>query len=125
MQRPFSVNTLRGCKPAGFTISYASTETDQIAVLASLLGIGLIWLGIVAIASRRLRLSRVHILASIGLGVAAQMVTLGYLGTSPLPASGLALAVAVGLAIWWAVGRFSAWRAARRTGLPAVEPESP
>lgn len=112
-------------EPAAFSIRYAAAGTDQLALLASLVGIGLLWLGIVAIGSRRFRLTRLQIVASIGLGVAVLVVTLGYLGTSPVPASGLALASAVVLAIWWGVGRLRAWRRGRRMEPPAIEPESP
>ncbi len=107
---------------AGFSLRYVSAGINIAGLLVSALGAGLLWLGIVAIGSRKVRLPRRGVVALLGLGAATLLVTLGYLGTSPLPASALALVLALALGIWWIVARLKAWRAARGAAtLPAVE----
>jgi glycerol uptake facilitator-like aquaporin len=95
---------------AAFTIRYASAGADQLALLASLVGTILLWIGIVAIGSRRLRLSRNATVATLVLGIAVLVASIGYLGTTPIPASSLALAIALGLLVWWSGGRLNLWR---------------
>ncbi len=98
---------------AAFTIHYASKDANSIGLLISAAGVVLLWIGIIAIGHRRIRLPRNAIIASIGAGVILLVATIGYLGTSPVPASGLALAIALVLAAWWVVARLRAWRATR------------
>jgi hypothetical protein len=108
---------------AAFTIRYASAGADQLALLASLVGTILLWIGIVAIGSRRLRLSRNATVATLVLGIAVLVASIGYLGTTPIPASSLALVIALGLLVWWGVGRVNLWRQNRATAAdgPAEE----
>lgn len=54
--------------------------------------------------------------AAIASGAALLVASIGYFGTSPIPASGMALAIAVLLAAWWGVERLRDWRAGRPAG---------
>jgi hypothetical protein len=101
---------------AEFSLRYVSSQANYLAVLASALGVALLWLGIVALAGRGPRLPRPAIIALIVLGAAVLVVTLGFLGTSPLPASALSLVVALLLALWAALARFRSWRLSRLPG---------
>jgi hypothetical protein len=103
--------------PAAFSIRYASADANVLALVGSLAGTALLWLGIAAIGSGRIRLSRSAIIASLTVGLALLLVSIGYLGTTPVPASGLALVVALILAAWWSLGRWRTWRQG-----PAGEP---
>ena len=101
---------------AAFSIRYVSGGIDKTALFASAAGAILLWIGIVAIGGRRLRLSRGMTVAAIASGAALLVASIGYLGTSPIPASGLALAIAVLLAAWSGVERLRDWRAGRAAG---------
>jgi len=98
---------------AAFSIRYVSGGIDKAALFASAAGAILLWIGIVAIGGRRLRLSRGMTVAAIASGAALLVASIGYFGTSPIPASGMALAIAVLLAAWSGVERLRDWRAAR------------
>ena len=101
---------------AGFSIGYVSADANRIGLLASAVGTVLLWFGIVAIASRRIALSRNGTIASIAVGVILLVVTIGYMDTSPVLASALALATAALLGAWQGVLRWRAWRHARSIG---------
>jgi hypothetical protein len=98
---------------AAFSIRYVSGGIDKTALFASAAGAILLWIGIVAIGGRRLRLSRGMTVAAIASGTALLVASIGYFGTSPIPASGMALAIAVLLAAWSGVERLRGWRAGR------------
>ena len=93
-----------------FSISYLSAETDHLSLLLSGLGAILVWIGIAVLASRRFRLGRRAAAALILGGLTLLIATLGYLGTSPLPASVLSLLIAILLALWAGLQQ---WRARR------------
>lgn len=95
---------------AAFAIRYVSSGANYLSVLLSALGAVLLWVGIIALAGRRPRLARPGAVACLVVGLALLIATLGYLGTSPLPASGLALAIAALLAAWTAARQWRRWR---------------
>ena len=99
---------------AAFKIRYLSSDANVIGLAVSAAGTLLLWLGLVALASKRVRLPRVLALISLGLGLAILIAALGLLGTSPLVASALSLVIAAGLALWAGIGQLRAWRARRR-----------
>lgn len=96
---------------AGFSIRYLSAEANQAGLLASGLGVLLIWLGIAAIASRRVLLPRGIAVASLVAGLAILIGTIGYLGTSPIVASAVALVVPFLWGLWWTISKLCLWRA--------------
>jgi hypothetical protein len=98
---------------AAFSLHYVSARGNQLGLFASAAGTLLLWLGIAGLASSRIRLPRPAILASVVLGVAVLVGTIGFLGTSPVVASVLSLVIAVLLALWAAVHRWRDWRRGR------------
>jgi hypothetical protein len=103
---------------AGFEVRYLAAGVDDIGLAMSVLAVVLLWIGIAGLAGRGTRLPTVVVVPCTLSGLALLALTVGYLETSPLLASGLALAIAVILALAWAV-RF--WRTRRiATGGPAV-----
>ena len=101
---------------AGFSIRYLSAPASWAGLLASALGTLLIWLGILAVASPRVGLTRNLTAGVIASGVALLVATIGYLGTSPVLASGLALIIALVLALGWSIRRWRGWRAVKAAG---------
>jgi len=104
----------KSSEEAGFALRYVSARGDRLALAASALGALLLWLAIAALLSDRLRLPRPAIVALVGLGAALLAGPIGFLGTSPVLASVLSLAIAALLAAWTALRRWNAWRQARR-----------
>ncbi len=98
---------------AEFTVRYASAGANKIGLGASLLGMALLWVGIIALAGRWLPLPRSGVVGALGGGVTLLIATIGYLGTSPVPASILAVLTAVGFGGWALFSRFRAWRLGR------------
>jgi hypothetical protein len=90
-------------KDAGFSIRYVSSGANDLSLLLSTLGTVLLWAGIIGLASRRVPLGRRGAVPLVIAGVLLLIATVGYLGTSPVLASILALAIAAVLAIWAAV----------------------
>jgi hypothetical protein len=98
---------------ATFSLAYASAEGNRLGLALSLLGVVLLWLAIVAIGSRRVRMPRNAALGVLVAGVGMLLAAIGYLGASPAPAAILALIIAAGLGIRLAVQRLLEWRAVR------------
>jgi hypothetical protein len=98
---------------AGYAIRYVSSEVNLVGVLLSALGVVLLWVAVVALASGRIPLRRQGALAVVIVGVALLVGAIGYLGTSPVPASALAILIAVMLGLWVVLQRILAWRRAR------------
>jgi hypothetical protein len=98
---------------AAFSLHYVSERGNQIGLFASAAGTLLLWLGIAGLASSRIRLPRPAIIASVVLGGAVLVGTIGFLGTSPVIASALSLVLAVVLALWAAIHRLRDWRQSR------------
>ena len=92
---------------AEFTIRYVSEDANSVGLALSAAGAVLLWIGVVAIGGRRLRLNRAATIACVASGAALVALSIGYLGADPLLASGVALLIAVALAAWWGVER---WR---------------
>jgi hypothetical protein len=103
----------QSAQEAAFSVRYVSEDTNYAGMVLSALGALLVWAGIVALGSRRFTPPRQATIAAIGTGVALLLLTIGYLGTTPLPASILAILVALLLAVWWIAGRLRAWYAGR------------
>jgi hypothetical protein len=101
---------------AAFSIGYVSAGANQLGLLLSAVGTVLLWIGIVAVASPRVRLPRLGTMAAIAAGVGLLILTIGYLGISLVPASSLALLIAAVVAGWWSIGRWRVWRASPGTG---------
>jgi len=101
----------RSADDATFSIRYVSSSTNHIGLLLSVSGVALLWIGVLAIGGRRIRLSRSATIVCNLTAVALLVASIGYLGTSPVPASLLALAIALVLALWWAAQR---WRSHRQ-----------
>ncbi len=101
---------------AGFSLRYASDDANLLGLLASALGTLLVWAAILAFAGRWIRLPRAAAAGLLAAGVALLGGSLGYLGTTPVPASALALVIAVLLALASVVQRIGAWRRARLAG---------
>jgi len=110
---------------AGFSIRYVSADADIAALVATLAGVALLWLGILAIGNRRWTLPRGAMLASLGAGLVLVLVPIGYLGTSVVPASALALAIALLLGLWWLIARAVAWHRERTERRQVPEAPAP
>ena len=95
---------------AAFSIRYLSADANKIGLAASGLGTLLLWLGVIALAGRRVRLPRVLAVLSLVAGLAVVVGALGVLGTSPLLPSALSLAIAAALALWAGARQLRAWR---------------
>ena len=67
-------------------------------------------------SARRLRLPRHAAVGTTVAGLALLGGTIGYLGTSPVLASVLAVLISLGLGTWLAAKRLVAWRVARIEG---------
>lgn len=102
---------------AEFSVRYLSGEANQISLLASGVGALVVWLGIAAIANRRVALPRRAIGAVLLVGVGILIVTIGYLGTSPVAASVVALVVPLLWAFWWLLSWLRAWRGRTATNV--------
>ncbi len=98
---------------AAFTVNYVSARGNQLGLLASAAGAFVLWLGIAGLLSRRIRLPRPAAVACVVLGMAVLAGTIGFLGTSPVPASALSLLLAALLAVWAAIRRWRDWRQGR------------
>ncbi|MCZ6838781.1 MAG: hypothetical protein O7G13_05865 [Alphaproteobacteria bacterium] len=98
---------------ASFTVRYVSPGASRGGLVASAVGALLVWLGIAGLFGSRIRLPRRAAGAALVSGVAALALTLGFLGTSPVLASVLTLAVAVLWGVWAAAERWRRWRANR------------
>ncbi|MFQ5972253.1 MAG: hypothetical protein ACE5Q3_07950, partial [Alphaproteobacteria bacterium] len=98
---------------AQFAIRYVSADANQLGLLLSVVGTVLLWIGVIGLASRRVRVPRLGTGAAIVAGVALLAVTIGYLGTSPVLASALALIIAAMLAARLGFERWRAWREAK------------
>ena len=101
---------------AAFSIGYVSAGANQLGLLLSAVGTVLLWIGILAVASPRIRLPRLGTVAAILSGVVLLIFTIGYLGISLVPASGLALFIAATVAVWWGTRRWRIWRMSLETG---------
>ena len=99
---------------AGYTIRYVSSEANLVGLLVSVLGAVLLWVAIVALASGRIPMRRQGAMAIVVVGVVLLVGAIGYLGTSPVPASALSVLIAVMLGLRAVLQRFLAWRRARR-----------
>jgi len=100
-------------RDATFSIRYTSAEGNRLGLATSGLGALLVWAGILALGIRRPPLGRSTALATIGAGVVLLVAAIGYLGTSPVPASAIALAVAVAVSLWLGVARLRRWLSER------------
>jgi hypothetical protein len=100
---------------AAFSIRYVSADGNYMALALSVVGAILLWLGILGLADR-IVLPRHGAVSSIAAGGLLLGVTIGWLGTAPLPASILALIIAAVLGARLAADR---WRM-RRKAEPAV-----
>ena len=98
---------------AGFEVRYLAAGVDDIGLALSGLAVVLLWIGIAAVAGRGVRLPIAATAVCIGFGLLLLVLTVGYLKTSPLLASGLALVIAVILALAWVL---QVWRARRSEG---------
>jgi hypothetical protein len=96
-----------------FAIRYVSADANQLGLLLSVVGTVLLWIGVIGLASRRVRAPRLGTGAAIVAGVVLLAVTIGYLGTTPVLPSALALIIAAILAAWLGFERWRAWRGAR------------
>ncbi len=103
----------QSAEPAAFSLRYVSADTSTIGLLLSALGTVLLWLGIVALAGRLIRLPRRPTIAALVAGALLLMTSIGYLGTNPVPASALALAIAFGLTVWSGMARWRRHRESR------------
>ncbi len=99
-----------------FSIGYVSAGANQLGLLLSAVGTVLLWIGILAVASPRVRLPRLGTVASILSGVGLLIFTIGYLGISLVLASSLALLIAAMVAAWWGIRRWRLWRVSPETG---------
>lgn len=102
-------------KEAGYVIRYVSSEVNLAAMLVSLVGAMLLWVAVVALSGGRIPLRRQGALAAVAVGAVLLVGAIGYLGTSPVPASVLSVLIAIALGLWAAVRRFMAWRRPRPT----------
>ena len=101
---------------AAFSVRYLSSEANWIGLAVSALATLLLWLGLIALASRRLPLPRPFAVVALVLGLAILVGALGVLGTSALLASALSLAIAGLWAFAAGLGQLRAWRRARSAG---------
>lgn len=86
-----------------FTIRYASMGAGRIGGTLSALAVILIWLGIVALGSNQLRLSKYAAIAMLGLGMVMLITAIGPIGSNLLLPSTLALFIAFTIAVWLAI----------------------
>ena len=99
---------------ASFAVRFVSPGASQGSLAASAIGALLVWLGIAALAGSRIRLPRRSAVAALVSGVAALVISLGFLGTSPVLASALTLVAAAVWGGWAALDRLRAWRLNRQ-----------
>ena len=76
----------------------------------SVLGTILIWVAIGGLANRKLGISQRGVIAAMVTSAVLMAGSFGYLGTNPVPASVLALLIAIALGAWWSAARIQAWR---------------
>ena len=110
----------RSAEEAAFSIRYVSAEGNYAGLLMSLAGVCFLWLGILALGTERIKLPRKPAVAVLGAGVLALIGSIGYLGSSPAPASLLALVIALVLAVWWAAAKLRDWRRNRKSGAEVI-----
>ncbi len=105
----------QSAEEAGFSIRYVSADGNNAGLLMSILGVVLLWSGILALSSDKIKLARGLVIWTLVAGVVLLLGAIGYLGASPVVASVLTLGIAAVIAIWWAVVRWRGWRQARKT----------
>ncbi len=89
-----------------FTIRYASLEAGRMGGALSAIAVLLIWIGIIALGSRRLHLPKSVAVGLVLLGATLLIVSIGPVGSSIALPSSLALIVALGLGGWLAVSHW-------------------
>ncbi len=99
-------------RPAGFSMGYTSMEGNRLGLAASLLGVVVLWIAIVAIGGYHERVPRAAAVALLVVGVASVVAAIGYMGTDPAPAAALALVVAAAIGIWLGARRYAGRRTA-------------
>ena len=99
---------------AGYAIRYVSSEVNLVGLLFSVLGAVLLWVAVAALAGGRIPVRRQGAMVIVGVGVVLLIGAIGYLGTSPIPASILSVFIAMMLGLSAVVQRILAWRRARR-----------
>lgn len=96
---------------AEFSIAYLSEDIGQAGWVASIIAVVLIWIAIFGLANGRM--TRVMVSVCIALGVLLLLASVAYLRTDPVPASIVALAIAVVSAVVFLVRRWLSWRRER------------
>lgn len=95
----------QSAEDASFSLHYVSADANMAALFVSALGTVLIWIGIVVLATRHGRKARQVAVGSLVVGLVLLLATIGYMGTNPLLASVLTLAIAALWAIKWGLQR--------------------
>lgn len=96
-----------------FSIRYASIGVNRIGSTLSLLAVVLIWIGIIALGGRQLRIPKYAALGLMIIGITLLMVTLVRIGNDLTMPSLLALLIGVAVSIWSA---YQFWRQRRLIG---------
>lgn len=86
-----------------FSIRYASMGAGRVGGMLSVLAVVLIWMGIVALGSRRIRLPKYVAITLLVLGIAMLIAAIGPVGSSFLLPSALTLLIALAIAVWIAL----------------------
>jgi len=94
-------------------IAYTSASGYRLGELLGLIGIVLVWAGIFALGSTRVRVPRRAAFAGIGAGGVMVLTAIGPLGASVTMVAVLALTLAAGFAVYRSLPRFRAWQATR------------
>jgi hypothetical protein len=94
-------------------IGYTSASGYRLGELLGLIGILVVWAGIFALGSTRVRVPRRAAFAGIGAGGLMVLTAIGPLGASVMMVAVLALMLAAGFAVYRSLPRFRAWQATR------------
>ncbi|CAK0766530.1 conserved membrane hypothetical protein [Gammaproteobacteria bacterium] len=103
----------RGPELSGFRVRYAVEDMVRLGQWLSVVGVLLVWLGIVALSCRCVKLSRAGAVASLVVGAAAVYLAIGYLGAKPAAVSTWVLGMALALGAWRLIARIRAWKQQR------------
>ncbi len=98
-----------------FTIRYASAGATRIGGMLSVLAVVLIWLGIITLGSRRIRLSKYIAVSLLLLGIAMLITAIGPIGSNFLLPSALTLLIAMSIAVWVALAYWKKHRSTHST----------
>ncbi len=100
---------------AQFAVRYTSQDLNRVSLAASLVGVLVFFAGIVLLLRRRI--NRPLAIAVLAAGAFTVLAAVGYFGSNPLPATGLAAVLGLALLVYRAT---QWWRTSRGRNLPVA-----